>query len=211
MVALAQPGNGRGRRGAGAIVALALLAFVGAGHARAADFERLDVSEDSDTYRIQASLLVDAPPKAVVEALLDFEGQNAIAPPIVDIRVVGATPDGGKLVRIVSEICIGPFCKNVKQIQVVRLASPGAISARVIPGAGDLAAGTTAIEVSADRGRARVRMDCTIRPVRRRPSLMPRGWVLNAIRRQARESAAGLEALALKIAARTGSPRGAER
>jgi hypothetical protein len=210
MAVLAQPGSGRGRRRASAIVALAL--FASAGRALAADFGRLDVSEDAGTYRIRASLFIDAPPEAVVGALLDFDGQNAIAPPIVEIREVGTTPDGGKLVKVVSEICIGPFCKDVKQLQVVRLTSPGAVSAMVIPGAGDLASGATEIEVSADGGRARVRMDCTIRPLRRRPRFLPGGWVLNAIRRQARQSAAGLEALAQRIAARTrGASRGLER
>jgi hypothetical protein len=184
-----------------AVVALAIFASAGVGHARAVDFERLDVSEDEGTYRILASLIVNAPPAAVVEALLDVEGQNAIAPPIVEIHAVGTTPGGGKLVKIVSEICIGPFCKRVKQLQVVRLTSPGTISARVIPGAGDLASGATAIDVSPVDGRARVRMDCTLRPLRRRPFFLPLGWVLSAIREQAHRSAVGLEALASRSAA----------
>jgi hypothetical protein len=204
-VSAREPGGGLG-----AVAALALFASAGAGHAGAADFERLDVSEDSGTYRIRASLLIDAPPEAVVGALLDFEGQNAIAPPIVEIHAVGATPGGGEFVKIVSSICIGPFCKDVEQLQLVRQTSPGTISATVIP-AGDLASGATAIAVSAEKGRARVRMDCTICPRRRRPFFLPKGWVLSAIRLQARQSAAGLEALAARIAAGSGAARETRR
>jgi len=212
MAALCQRGLGRGWRGTGATFTLALFAFLGAGHARAAaEFERLDVSEDSGTYRIQASLFVKAPPEAVLGALLDFEGQRAISPPIREIDVLGTTPDGGTLVRIVSEICIGPFCKDVKQLQAVRLVAPGTIRASVIPGGGDLRSGTTAVEVSAEQGRTRVQMDCTIQPLKKRPSFLPKGWVLNAIRRQARQSAAGLEALALRIASRRSPETGHER
>src|SRR3972149_1419717 len=112
MAALCQRGLGRDWRGTSATFTLALFAFMGAGHARAAaDVERLDVSEDSGTYRIQASLFVHAPPEAVLGALLDFEGQRAIAPPIREIGVVGTTAARGSPARSGGEDCIGPLCK----------------------------------------------------------------------------------------------------
>ncbi len=168
--------------------------------AHSAEFERLDVSEDSGTYRIEATLLVDAPAEAVVRALLDFDAQRTMSPPIRSIDVVGSAPAGGKLVKVVTDICIGPFCRSVEQVQVVHFQSPGEITATVVPGRGDLKSGRTVVEVLAASARARLRIDCSMEPFRRRPFFIPKGWVLSAIRRQARQSARGLEALALRIA-----------
>jgi Polyketide cyclase / dehydrase and lipid transport len=200
-------GRGARRRRSGAALAAAL-ALLPPGLVRAAEFERLEVSEDSGTYRIGASLFMDAPPDAVVGALLDFEEQKGIGPPIRDVEVVGTAPAGGKLVRVVTDICIGPFCTAVKQLQVIRFLPPGTIQGTVVPQGGDLRSGNTTVEVSPREGRTRVEMDCTFQPSRRRPFFLPKGWVLNAIRRQARQSAAGLERLAARIASsRTGSSR----
>lgn len=185
-------------------VCLLLAASLNAGSARGAEFERLEVTEDDGTYRIQASLFVGAPPGAVVRALLDFEEQKAMSPPIRDIAVLGPAPDGGTLVRIVTEICLGPFCRDVKQVQTVRFEPPGAITATTVPDGGDLRSGSTSVEVSDSQGKTRVQLDCTLRPRRPRPFFIPRGWVLSAIRRQARQSAGGLEALAARLASRAG-------
>ncbi len=185
------------------MVSLALLALLPATLARAAEFERLEVTEDSGTYRIEASIVVNASREAVVEALLDFEGQKAIAPPIREIKVVGTAPEGGTLVQLVTEICIGPFCTSVKQVQLVRFLPPNLISGTALPDGGDVKTGFTAVEVSVYNGRTRVQMDCTVQPSRRRPFFVPKGWVLNALRRQVHQSAAGIEALALRIASRT--------
>jgi hypothetical protein len=181
-------------------VFLALFSLLTATRAVALDFERLEVTEDHGAYRILTSLVLDAPPRAVVGALLDFEGQKAIRPPIKETRLLGVNPDGGSIVRIVTEICIGPLCTDVREVQVVHFVPPETITATVIGEGGDLKAGHTVIVVSSDGDRTRITMDCTIEPRRRRPFFIPRGWVLDAIRRQARESAAGLEALALKMA-----------
>src|SRR6266508_2224773 len=127
----------------GIVVSLALLALLPATLARAAEFERLEVTEDSGTYRIEASIVVNASREAVVEALLDFEGQKAIAPPIREIKVVGTAPEGGTLVQLVTEICIGPFCTSVKQVQLVRFLPPNLISGTVIPDVGGVMIGLT--------------------------------------------------------------------
>lgn len=186
--------------GTRAILVCLVCAVMPTGQASAVEFERLEVTEDAGTYHIAAALIFNAPPRAVIEALLDFEDQKTITPPIKEARIIGTAPDGGTLVQIVTDICIGPFCKDVKQVQVVHLVLPATITAQVVTDGGDLKSGYTVIEVYEDNGRARVQLDSTIQPRRRRPFFIPDRWVLNAIRRQARQSAAGLEALALRIA-----------
>src|SRR5512144_1429225 len=181
-------------------IAVALFAVAPCAASHAAEFERLDVSEDSGTYRIEATLLLDAPAEAVVRALLDFAAQRTMSPPIRSIDVVGSAPAGGKLVKVVTDICLGPFCRSVEQLQVVRFQSPGEITATVVPGRGDLKSGRTVVEVLGAEARARLRIDCSMEPSRRRPFFIPKGWVLSAIRRQARQSARGIEALALRAA-----------
>jgi hypothetical protein len=185
-----------------AAISLTLLALLPATIARGAEFERLEVTEDSGIYRIEASIVVTAPSEAVVGALLDFDGQKAIKPPFKEVKVVGTVPDGGTLVQIVTEICIGPFCASVKQTEIVRFVPPNLISATALPDGGDVKSGYTAAEVSANDGRTRIRIDCTVQPSRRRPFFVPKGLLLNALRRQVRQSATGIEALALKIASR---------
>lgn len=184
-----------------AAVALAL-AVLPHGVTRAAEFQRLDVTEDEGVYRIDASLFVDAPREAVLESLLDFEAQIAIAPPIRAIRVVGSEPDGATRVELVTEICIGLLCWNVKQLQRVRFVPPGLVSATAIREGSDVRASRVDVEVTAENGRTRVQIQCVVQPARRRPFFVPRVWVLNALERQARQSAAGLEALASRMAAR---------
>jgi len=184
------------------LVGLALLSLFPVGSTLAAEFQRLDVSEDGGIYHIDASLFVDAPREAVVEALLDFEAQKAISPPIRAIRVVGSQPDGATLVEIVTEICIGIFCANVKQLQVVRFVPPGLVSATAIREGSDVRSAHVDVEVTAEDGRTLVHIQCTVQPLRKRPFFVPRGWVLSALHHQARQSAAGLEALASRIAAR---------
>jgi hypothetical protein len=197
-------------RSFGAPAWLALLALLAAVPVRAAEFERLAVTEDAGTYRIEALLSVNAPPEAVVRALLDFEAQREIAPPIREIKIIGTVPDGGWLVHIVTEICIGPFCRSVKQVQVVRFQPPNRVNSEAVPDRGDVRSAHTAVEVSGKDGQARIQLECTVRPSRRRPFFVPKGWVLNALRSQARESATGLEALAARLASQMPPSRPAE-
>ena len=197
----------RGTRSLALRAAIALSCAVFPGPGLGAEFERLDATEESGIYRVDASLTVDAPQDAVLKALLDFEGQKALGPPIREIRVVGTQPDGATIVEIVTEICIGIFCPTVKQLQLVRFVPPGLVTATSIRDKGDVRSGRVDVQVTAEGGRTRIRIECVVQPARKRPFFVPKGWVLGALRRQARESAAGLERLAVRIAARSAPAR----
>ena len=203
-VATSAPGGGpRRTRRAGRGVALrwlALLSSLLATPAGAVEFERLEATEEAGTFRVDASLLVEAPFDVVLAVLRDYEGQVRIAPFIREVKVVGQTPEGSALVRLVTELCIGPFCTDVRQFQLLRFVPPGRISGIALRAGSDVASGRTEVEVSAAGARTRVRIDAVARPARRLPSFLPTRWVLGALRRQARESGEGLEALAVKLA-----------
>jgi len=104
-------------------------------------------------------------------------------------------------VRLVTEICIGPFCTDVRQLQLLRFEPPGRLRGIQLRAGSDLASGYTDVEVTAAGSRTRVRIEAVARPARRLPSFLPARWILNALRNQARQSGEGLEAMAGKMAA----------
>ncbi|HTP30466.1 MAG TPA: SRPBCC family protein [Anaeromyxobacteraceae bacterium] len=140
--------------------------------------------------------MVHAPREAVVAALLDFEGQNGIVDAIREVRVVGALPGGGTLVRLITEFCVGPFCVKVRQRQLVRFLPPGLVTALAVPDGSDLESGYTMVEATAEGAQTRLRIECMVRPRKKPPFFVPRRWVLNALARQARQGTTGIERLA---------------
>jgi Polyketide cyclase / dehydrase and lipid transport len=185
--------------------ALAALAFlpllVGAPSlGGAADFERLAVTESSGTYRVEASVLIAARREAVLAVLRDFEGHTRIAPFIREVKVLGTTPQGETSVRVVTEICVGPFCKDLTQVQRVRFIPPGLLEAVTDRAGSDAESGHTSWDVTPAGERTRVRIVNVVRPTSGPPFFIPRRWVLAALARQARQCVSGLEALALSRA-----------
>lgn len=167
------------------------------GLAAAADFRRLDVSRDGDTYQIQALVYLAAPPQAVFAVLTDYEHFTRISASIVESRRVQQLDPDDALVYTDTRFCALFFCRHVKEMQRVSEAPPGDIASTVLPEQSDnVKSGSASLHMEAEGKGTLLHWQIRLQPGFWVPPLIGPLLVERSLKMEGHRSADGVEKLA---------------
>ncbi len=112
-----------------------LLGFVGAAHGA----QVLDATADrqGDTYRVDIRARIDAPQAAVRRIVTDYPNLSRLNPAIRSSKVLAAYGPGSSRVRTVTHACVLFFCKDIVQVQDVKVMPDGEVVATTVPALSD--------------------------------------------------------------------------
>jgi len=144
-----------------AACAAGVLAWLGAGAARAAQLGAVTVSHDVAGYRIAFDAVVDAPARQVYAVLSDYAAFVRMNPAIVHMSVEPAPAGSGERVRSVIRSCIWFFCKKVVSVEDVTEPDPQTIVMHIVPGRGDFERGSSLWRVTGEGARTRLHYEAT--------------------------------------------------
>ena len=102
------------------IPVLCLLGFMHAGPSQALSIERSEARYDSKHYEYELVATLDAPVDRVEAILRDYTSYTDLDPRILDARVIGRPNDYSIWLETIVRACMGPFCRNVKRIELVQ-------------------------------------------------------------------------------------------
>ncbi|HID48939.1 MAG TPA: hypothetical protein EYP40_04865 [Chromatiales bacterium] len=108
-------------------------------------------------------MLIDADPDRVYACLTDYDRLDRLSPEIIRSELLYANHPQYR-VRVVTEGCIGPFCRTVKQVQDVTELRNGYILVKVMPAMSDLRYGRNVWHIRAENGRTRVTYSADLVP-----------------------------------------------
>ena len=141
--------------------ATALMAFLGAGAAAAAQLNDVSVLNGATGLRLTFDAVVDAPERRVFQVLSDYARFGRINPAIVSMSVA-PSPDGrSSRVRSVLKSCMWFFCKTVVTVEDVTEPDGRTIVARVVPGQGDFESGSSRWHLTPEGARTRLHYQST--------------------------------------------------
>lgn len=114
-------------------------------------------------YLIHIDMLIDADPDRVYACLTDYDRLDRLSPEITRSELLYANHPQYR-VRVVTEGCIGPFCRTVEQVQDVTELRNGYILVKVMPAMSDLRYGQNVWHIRAENGRTRVTYSADLVP-----------------------------------------------
>jgi hypothetical protein len=173
-----------------ASLAVALLVAAAAGPAQAARFEQLVVSHKRGVYSLRAVMLLDAPPAAVRDSMLDFEHLHLLSEAILESRRMRDLPKGA-VVYTRSRGCIGFFCRDLRKTETVEVQGDS-IQTRTIAEQSNVI-GTARWTIEAAGASTRVRWESDVDPQFFVPPLLGPPLMKRALKREGEALAAGLE------------------
>jgi len=138
-----------------------IVAVLTTAEAAAADIKALDITQNGRKYSVTFDATVDAPAHSVYNILVDYARLDELSPVIIAISVY-ASPDGmGERVRSVLKSCIGPFCRNITQVEDVTESNGDTITATMVPALSDFSSGHCVWRIFEDGSHTRLHYEAT--------------------------------------------------
>lgn len=172
---------------------VAAVSIAGAAHvAGAASVEQMQVTRHGESYRIVSRISLNVPRRAAYKAATDFSRLPEYSPMVESTKLIGKDKLSSR-----AHMCIFWFCKTVVQKMRYKLQPPGRITMQVIPGEGDLSAGTLHWRfIAEDAKTTLLQFKARITPAFWVPPLIGPWAISRALRKQAAASAQAIEKLA---------------
>lgn len=151
--------------------ALAILAALIANPATGTEIERLAVSYDGDTFRIELEARLDASPSTVYGLLTVYNHLERLSPGVVEAQRLNSAPPGEIWVHTVTEGCVAFFCRTLERVIQVQEHPELRITTQVLPDRSDFRSGRARLRIIPRNGgsrleyRARMTPDIWIPPV----------------------------------------------
>lgn len=121
----------------GGLRALTLLLAALPASAGAADFLRTDVSHDDPLYRVNFEVRLKAPAPAIHRLLTDYDRLDRLSPRVAESRRLPAAAGKPERMRLVVEVCVWVFCKNLRRVMDIEPRPEGDILSLADPNEGD--------------------------------------------------------------------------
>lgn len=175
---------------------LALLTMLQLPVAAPAQFDRVSIVQHDGAYEIAFDAIIDAPKSRVLAILSDFSHLGRINP---DIRSSTSSPSpsgSGERVRTVLHSCAWLFCRNLVQVEDVSEPDANTIVARIVPGAGDFASGSSVWRLAGEGARTRLHYQATRRTGAWVPPVFGSSVIRRTLRAHYEASISALERLA---------------
>ncbi len=178
---------------------LILIACAGMLPAHAASLEHLDVQRDNARYRLQLSARLDAPMERSFAVFSDYQKLPRINDAVEHIELRdGATPPAQRLYTRV-RVCVWLFCTHLDQVQDIRRADRDktlGLHADVLPQLSNLRYGVADWRMRDCAGQTCLEFDAELEPDFWVPPLVGPWAIGRAMRREAIQTAQGIERLA---------------
>lgn len=179
---------------------VAVAACLAAAPAGAAEVERLELTRDGPTYRLDSRFRLDVAPEAAWRVLTDYEGLPALNPSIRKTKVPAI--DGPARHRLYARVrlCAYVFCKTLDQVQWMTQRRPGLLEAEIDPKESDFEQGSARWELTPEPTGSRLALAIEVRPRFWVPPVVGPWLIREALRVQAQRTAEGLERRAAELA-----------
>ena len=183
------------------VVSVLALGFMAS--AWAYEISTIRVSHEQHRYQIHMDVIIDADAHTVHQLFSDVRQLPEINSAVVQVKVLG--PDTAQRKRVQTQVrgCVSFFCRTLDQVQDMRFTTythdrGGAVSASVIPALSDFRYGQAAWLFTSCAGKTCLRFDAALEPDFWVPPLIGPWLIQRKMREEARQTSAGLEALAQK-------------
>ncbi len=164
--------------------------------APAATLVRTDVAHHDSRYTIAFEVLLDAERTAVARLLQDYARLQRLSPTVTDSRILGHGNTGEPRVQVIVRACALVFCKTVNKVSDIAQLPGGDLRTRNVPELSDFTEGEEIWQLQAEGRATRLRYEASMVPKFFVPPLIGPLVIKAVIRRELRESAQRVEALA---------------
>lgn len=171
-----------------------------------ASFKTFSVSEHDGIYEVRADMQLSAPPRDVRYVILDFNHLTRITGAVRESRLLDHPATDAWRVFTRTKACIAIFCRTIKQVQDVHIASDGTIVAQAEPAHSDVRSSHTTWKLDPVPGGTRLRWQMRMEPEFWVPPLIGPIMLRHALRAEGEATAQGIEKLALERAQRLHHP-----
>ncbi len=124
-------------KGRHAIALCLVLGAAGAGPARGAQVLDATLHRNGQTYRVDIRARIEAPEAAVRRIVTDYSHLSELNPAIKSSKVLAVYGPGSSRVRTVTHACVLFFCKDIVQVQDVKVMPDGEVVATTVPALSD--------------------------------------------------------------------------
>jgi hypothetical protein len=162
----------------------------------------IEVSEHGGVYRINATVLVDAPAEYVREVLSDFRHIYRLNPSIIESEVLASSDDKITQVRTRVLGCAGYFCEELERVEKVSVLPSGDLVAVIVPELSQFRSGKTIWHILSIGERSRVVYESEMEPDFYIPPVVGKFIAKQSIRTEVATSFANLERIANVFAER---------
>lgn len=175
--------------------AAAIICLFAAAQVTGAALYRLDVSSSGDRYHVTAEAQLNADPADVHAAIMDIVHLPQISPDIHKAVVIRRVNVNAEVVYMETHICVGIFCRTLKQMQQITEISSQDIVAVTLP-EGSNVQGSSSWHLQADAGGTRMYWETTLEPDFWLPPFIGPLLVREAVQEQAEVFIHGIETYA---------------
>jgi len=166
------------------------------GHAFAADVLNIDVEQAGSRYAVEAEARFDVPAARLRALLTDYTHLDRINDAIRRSEVLAMTGPQQHRIRTEAWVCVGPFCKDIVQIQDVEVLAGGDILATLRPEGSNFRYGRAHWQFSTAPDGTRMHFRSEIEPAFWVPPFIGPWLIKRALQAEALKSVANLERLA---------------
>ena len=89
----------------------------------AAEMLHMEFWKQDNQYHLRSASIIDAPPKLIIDTLLDYSHFYRLSAGIKETRYLDPDPDGTPVAFTLVESCVLFFCKQIKKTERILFAS----------------------------------------------------------------------------------------
>jgi len=166
----------------------------------ALEIEHADSIYESHEYRVDLTIVLDAPIGRVAEVLRDYARYPSLDPSILEAKVLSRSADDSLMLYTKLRACSGLFCRTVSRVERVQ-EGRFELLAEVIPELSDVERGRTHTILQTLDSRTRVRYRTTVVPKFWVPSFIGRPLMVRKLREASLDMFRHVESQARSVAA----------
>jgi hypothetical protein len=127
----------------------------------AGEVTRFEILDAGHYYRLEAKAVIDAPRDQVWRVLTDYGHLSEVSPRILTSKVIVGSPPGITRVRTLTRLCFLIFCRDLRQVQLIRERSYGEFESVTVPAQSDLTYGRARWRLTDEGTRTGLSIDFT--------------------------------------------------
>jgi len=127
--------------------------------AMAAEVTDFTLDRQDGGYRMHVRAMIDAPREAVRRVLTDYAASKQVSPRIIESDLVAVSSDGVARVRTLNRLCFLFFCRDLRQVQLIRELGRGEFESHSVPEESDLSYGRAHWRLSGEDGHTVLEID----------------------------------------------------
>lgn len=166
------------------------------GTVQAGEVLSVDVGESAGRYAVEVEVRFDAPAARLRALITDYAHLDRINEAIRRSEVLAVNGPLQHRVRTEAQVCVGPFCRRIVQIQDVEVLPGGDVLATLRPEGSDFRYGRAEWQFQPEADGTRMHFRSEIEPAFWVPPLIGPWLIKRALEAEALKSVASLERLA---------------